>query len=143
MNAERIVIKSTSGYCPGYLAYKDRITITPSSISYERIPHFEDDDNLLNRHEKWSYKTMSYRFPLLFKEIAKAVDNVIEREVLDYYTDVGTTEFIVTYEDGSKVSRSFELPATEFDECFKIIREIIPVTENIPEVIRVDGDCDE
>ena len=143
MKAKRIVIKSTSGYCPGYLAYKDRLTITPNSISYERIPHFEDEDNLFNSHEKWSYKTTSYRFPLVFKEIARAVDNVIKREVLDYYTDVGTTEFIVTYENGSKVARSFELPADEFAECFKIIRELIPVTENIPEAIRLEDDCDE
>ena len=143
MNAKRIVIKSTSGYCPGYLAYKDRLTITPSSISYERIPHFEDDDNLLNRHEKWLYKTTNENLTIIFRMIAKAVDEILNRDLVRFWKDIGTTEFIVTYEDGSKVSRSFELPATEFDECFKIIREIIPVTENIPEVIRVDGDCDE
>ena len=143
MKAKRIVIKSTSGYCSVYRAYKDKLTITPSSISYERIPHFEDEDNLFNPHEKWSYKTTSYRFPLIFKEIAKAVDEILERDLMCFATDIGTTEFIVTYDDGSKVMRTFEATADEFDECFKIIREIIPVTENIPEVIRVDDDCDE
>ena len=122
---------------------KDRLTITPNSISYERIPHFEDEDNLFNRHEKWSYKTTNYRFPLIFKRIDKAVDKILECDLMYFATDIGTTEFIVTYDDGSKVMRTFEATADEFDECFKIIREIIPVTENIPEVIRVDDDCDE
>ena len=35
------------------------------------------------------------------------------------------------------------VPADEFADCFKIIREIIPVTEDVPEAIRISEDCDE
>lgn len=39
--------------------------------------------------------------------------------------------------------REFEVPADEFADCFKIIMEIIPVTEDVPEVIRISKDCDD
>ena len=39
--------------------------------------------------------------------------------------------------------REFGVPADEFVDCFKIIMEIIPVTEYVPEVIRISKDCDD
>ncbi len=50
---------------------------------------------------------------------------------------------ILQYDDGNRVAREFGAPADEFAECFKIIREIIPVTEDAPEVIRLSEDCDD
>ena len=39
--------------------------------------------------------------------------------------------------------REFGVPADEFADCFKIIMKIIPVTEDVPEVIRISKDCDD
>lgn len=39
--------------------------------------------------------------------------------------------------------REFGVPADEFADCFKIIMEIIPVTEDVTEVIRISKDCDD
>ena len=50
---------------------------------------------------------------------------------------------IQTYDDGNKAVREFGVPADEFAECFKIIREITPMTEGVSEVIRLSEDCDD
>lgn len=39
MQIIRIVIKGASGYGPVDEAYEDKVTLTPSSISYEYNPH--------------------------------------------------------------------------------------------------------
>ena len=53
----------------------------------------------------------------------------------DIYADEGIT--------GTKAVREFGVPADEFADCFKIIMEIIPVTEDVPEVIKISKDCDD
>lgn len=35
MKTKKIVIKSTSGFCPVDYAYSDKLTIMPNSIAYE------------------------------------------------------------------------------------------------------------
>ena len=45
--------------------------------------------------------------------------------------------------DRNKVAREFGVPADEFADCFKIIREIIAMTEDVPEAIRINEDYDE
>lgn len=56
MKIVRIVIKGASGYGPVDEAYEDKVTLTPSSISYENKPHpcARSDTNI---HKKWSYTT--------------------------------------------------------------------------------------
>lgn len=142
MKAKKIVIKSTSGYCPVDYAYRDKLTITTNSIAYECKPQLEDD-NVLNPYRKWSYKTTNENFGLVFEKIAAAVDEILKRDQEPMCCDSGDIDFIVTYEDGSKATRGFGVPADEFEECFKIISEIIPVTEDIPAAIRLSEDCDD
>ena len=139
MKTKKIVIKSTSGFCPVDYAYSDKLTITPNFIAYEYKPYLEDD-NSLNAYKKWSYKTTNSIFSLAFEKIAVAVDEILKRDQEGMYCDCGNIDFIVTYEDGNRVAREFAVPADEFLECFKIIREIIPVTEDVPEAIRISED---
>ena len=40
MKTKKIVIKSTSGFCPVEYAYNDKLTITANSIAYEYKPSF-------------------------------------------------------------------------------------------------------
>lgn len=142
MKTKKIVIKSTSGFCPVEYAYSDKLTITSNSIAYEYKPYLESD-NSFNVYRKWSYKTTNSIFGLTFEKIAVAVDEILNRDQEAVYCDCGNIDFIVTYEDGNRVTREFGVPADEFADCFKIIREIIPVIEDVPEAIRISEDCEE
>lgn len=118
------------------------MTITANSIAYEYKPYLEID-NSLNMRRKWSYKTTNSIFSSAFEKIAVAVDEILSRDQEAMYCDSGNIDFIVTYDDGNKMVREFGVPADEFANCFKIIREIIPVTEDVPEAIRISEDCDD
>ena len=142
MKTKKIVIKSTSGYCPVDYAYNDKLTMTANSITYEYKPYLEND-NSLNVRRKWSYKTTSSILSLAFEKIAVVVDEILSRDQEAMYCDCGNIDFIVTYDDGNKVARKFGVPADEFADCFKIIKEIIPVTEDVPEAIRISEDCED
>lgn len=142
MKTKKIVIKSTSGFCPVDYAYNDKLTITANSIAYEYKPYLESD-NSLNVRRKWSYKTTNSIFSSAFEKIAVAVDEILSRDQKAMYCDSGNIDFIVTYDDGNKVARELGVPADEFADCFKIIKEIIPVTEDVPEAIRISEDCDD
>ena len=72
-----------------------------------------------------------------------AVNEILSRNQKAMYCDSGNIDFIVTYDDGNKVARELGVPADEFADCFKIIQEIIPVTEDVPEAIRISEDCDD
>ena len=123
-------------------AYNDKLTITANSIAYEYKPYLESD-NSLNVLSKWSYKTTNSIFSSAFEKIAVDVDEILSRDQEAMYCDCGNIDFIVTYDDGNKVAREFGVPADEFVDCFKIIREIIPVTEDVPEAIKISEDCDD
>ena len=142
MKTKKIVIKSASGFCPVDYAYNDKLTITANSIAYEYKPYLESD-NSLNVCRKWSYKTTNSIFSLAFEKIAMAVDEILSRDQEAMYCDGGNIDFIVTYDDGKKTAREFGVPADKFADCFKIIREIIPVTEEVPEAIRISEDCED
>lgn len=88
MKTKKIVIKSTSGFCPVDYAYSDKLTITPNSIAYEYKPYLEDD-NLLNAYKEWSYKTTNSIFSLAFEKIAVAVDEILKRDQEAMYCDCG------------------------------------------------------
>ena len=131
MKTKKIVIKSTSGFCPVDYAYNDKLTITANSIAYEYKPYLESD-NSLNVRRKWSYKTTNSIFSSAFEKIAVAVNEILSRNQKAMYCD-----------SGNKVARELGVPADEFADCFKIIQEIIPVTEDVPEAIRISEDCDD
>ena len=79
MKTKKIVIKSTSGFCPVDYAYSDKLTIMPNSIAYEYKPYLEDD-NSLNAYKKWSYKTTNSIFSWAFEKIAVTVDEILSRD---------------------------------------------------------------
>ena len=63
----RIVIKGASGYGSEDEAYNDKVTITPTSISYEYKPMYESE---LDPSRKWSYKTNSPIFRMMYDKVA-------------------------------------------------------------------------
>ncbi len=137
---ERIVIKMETGFFPAMYddGYKDRLVITPNSISYVNEPRFEHMDNY-----RWSYKTMSLDFTLAFIEIAQEVEKIIRRQLDFVCCDGDHFIFTLTYEDGSKESRDFWASSEDFEGCFSAIRKIIPQTEELPDMILSEADYDE
>ena len=133
----KIVIKGCSGY--GFIggAFKDKITIDSSSISYEYKPVIESE---MNPQRKWTYRTTSPVFRHLYDEILEVMPFIIYQKIEMFYTDIGGIEFIVTYADKSKWKKTFWMPGDEFKELFCIIKKMVPGCESVPEVLRTNED---
>ena len=133
----RILIKGTSGYCSIVDAYSDKVTITPDSISYEYKPYEEMDEN---KPVKWSYRTDNPAFQALFEKVAEKVSAILQWEEEYFVTDIGTTTFVVTYDDKSRVQREFLLFRDDFADCFALVKEMVPGLEAVPAVLRTSED---
>ena len=136
----RIVIKGSSGYCCVDEAFNDKVTITEDSISYEYIPYVESE---INPKRKWSYKTSSPIFKVKYSEIAKKVEEAIQRNIEEFCTDIGGIEFNITYSDKTKFKETYWVPGDEFKELFSEIKSIVPETEYTPAVLLTSDDYDE
>ncbi len=128
------MIKGSSGYVPIHEAYNDKLVITPDSIKYEYKPY---DETILetNTYRKWSYKTTSPIFNALYKEVVKEVEEIFNHKIEIWAKDVGVIEFIITYEDKNKVSKTVYTTNDTFIDCFRLIKRMVPNCEYIPTVI--------
>lgn len=136
----KIVIKGGSGYGPAEEAYEDKVTIEADKISYEYCPLFESE---INPRRKWSYKTDSPIYAKLFDELKQSMTIVTEREIKMFYTDIGSIEFIITYDDKTKFKKIFWVPGDEFRDSFAIIKHMVPGCEYVPAVLLTDEDYDD
>ncbi|MCC0645673.1 hypothetical protein KGF41_15540 [Clostridioides sp. ZZV14-6150] len=133
----RIVIKGSSGYCCVDEAFKDKVTITSMSITYEYTPYMETQ---INPRRTWSYKTDSPLFKMIYCKIADIIPGVIEREVTEFSTDIGGIEFDITYFDKSKFKKIYWVLGDYFEDLFKVIKQLIPETEYTPAVLLTSDD---
>ena len=136
----KIVIKGCSGYGPYDAAYEDKLTLTSSSIAYEYKPLCISEENPLR---KWSYKTTSEEFLMLFSRIADLMPSILEPEVEAPCCDAGMSDFSVTYADRSKHQRTYWGSDDGFREIFGLIKLLVPRVERTPEVIMTGADYDE
>ncbi len=136
----RIVIIGSSGYCSVDEAFNDKVTITEDSISYEYTPYVESE---INPKRKWSYKTNSPIFKVKYSEIARKVEEAIQRNITEFYTDIGDIAFDITYSDKTKFKETYGVPGDEFKELFSVIKSIVPETEYTPAVLLTSDDFDE
>lgn len=134
---KRITIKGESGYGLIDQAYSDKVTIESGSIKYEYVPLIESENNIAR---KWTYKTTNPIFNCFFTEVSIAVEAIINWDLDGFCTDIGAITFTITYVDKSKRTRGFYLPGDEFKDCFAIIKQMIPASESIPEVLRTSED---
>ena len=134
MSIIKIVIKGCSGYVPVDAVYDDKLTLTPTSFSYEYKPYLESE---LNRARKWSYKTNSPLFAIGFERVADMLPSILEAEDTFFCTDVGMIDFTVTYEDKSRKHIRYWCTSDYFAECFTAINDLVPKTEMRPEVTRL------
>ncbi len=133
----KIVIKGGSGYGPADEAYSDKVTIEQKGISYEYIPMFESETNPVRM---WSYKTSSPIYGMLYEQLKKSMESVTEPSIEMFYTDIGSIEFIITYDDKTKVKKTFWVPGDEFKEVFSIVKQMVPGCEYVPAVLLNEED---
>ena len=136
----KIVIKGASGYCSVNYAFKDKVTLTPDSISYECNPYAEESHI---QKRKWSYKTTSPSFQETFKTIADGVNKELEEEIKDLWLDAGSVDLVVTFADKTKRTESYFVSGEYFHDLFMIIKQLVPGIEEIPEVLKTEEDYDE
>lgn len=130
---KRVLIKGASGLGPIDEAYRDKITIERSGIRYDYVP-LEPSGN--NVPLGWSYRTNNPAFAELFDHLARLLPGVLDRPDDLGVTDVGGIEFSVTYDDGTRARRLFWMTAESFQECFAVIRRMLPSFEEAPHVLR-------
>lgn len=133
----KIVIKGGSGYGPTDEAYNDKVTIEQKGISYEYIPMFESE---MNPVRKWSYKTNSPIYGMLYENLKKNIVSVTETCVEMFCTDIGSIEFIITYDDKTKFKKTFWVPGDEFKEVFSIVKQMVPGCGYVPAVLMTEED---
>lgn len=136
----KIVIKGCSGYGPYEAAYEDKLTLTTASIAYEYKPLYVSEENPVR---KWSYRTTSQEFGMLFSRIAEFMPSVLEPQIEAHCCDVGMIDFTITYEDKSKKRKTYWCTGDEFREVFMLIKMLVPSVEQTPEVIMVCDDYDD
>ena len=136
----KIIIKGASGYCCSDEAYNDKVTITSASIAYEYIPFLESE---LNPKRKWSYKTDSPLFKVLYSSVVAMLPRYLEEDIERFCTDIGGIEFIITYSDKSKYKKYFWVPGDDFIDLFRVIKQMIPTTEYTPAVLLTSEDFDD
>lgn len=140
MKIVKIVIKGASGYGSVDDAYEDKVTLTPSSISYEYKPHpyAQSESNVLR---KWSYTTNSPAFRELFEAIAAKVPDYLHNtdEVL-MALDIGPIDIVATFEDKHKESLHLFCPSEYFADLFRLIKQMVPGCEDIPAVLLTQED---
>lgn len=136
----RIVIKGASGYGSADEAYNDKVTITPTSISYEYKPMYESE---LNPSRKWSYKTNSPIFRMMYDKVAGMLPAIIERGIQEFCTDIGGIEFNITYSDKTEFKEIYWVPGDYFEELLVAIKRMVPETEYTPAVLLTSEDFDD
>ena len=136
----KIVIKGASGYCCSDEAYNDKLSITSDSIVYEYIPLLASE---LNPKRKWSYKTDSPLFKVLYSSVVEMLPRYLEKDIEHFCTDVGGIEFIVTYSDKTKYKNIFWVSGDDFVDLFRVIKRMIPTTEYTPAVLLTSEDFDD
>ena len=136
----KITIKGSSGYCPIDEAYKDKLTITSSSISYEYTPEIESE---INQKRKWSYRTDSPIFATTFEKISSMMPPILYSDEILMAKDSGSIYFSVTYEDKTKDCRKYWCTGDNFFDLFKMIKNLVPAPEFIPAVLLTNDDYSE
>lgn len=133
MKAKQIVIEGESGYCLVEYMYTDKLILTPSSIEYEM-------HSSMKPPLTWSYRTTNPKFTHVFEKATKAIEEILIDSNEELVQDAGTVSFSITYMDGQVVSDIYYLPHWASEECFKIIKEIVPQIEEIPRVLKTRED---
>ncbi len=131
-----LTVKSSSGYCFPEYSYTDEITVTPGLIAYVYKPGIESESN---PPRKWVYRLTEEHWGI-YEDLITSVIEIFHRGASSGMFDVGTRVFTVTYSDSTEEEREFFLGASAFEDCFALIKKLIPPSEEIPNGIRTRDD---
>ena len=59
------------------------------------------------------------------------------------YTDIGSIEIIITYEDKTKEKKEFFVLGEDFGELFPTIKKLVPAMEDVPVTLMSEEDYEE
>ena len=124
-----------SGYGPGDQAYQDKLTITPSSISYECKPLLQENSRFEGA-VKWSYKTNNKLFSIVFSQIAEMTPYYLYNDEDLFATDIGPVSITATFEDKHRETENYFCPPSFFRDYFNVIKQLVPAVEDVPIVLR-------
>ena len=146
LSVTKIVIKRSPNFFEEPQFNCNKVTITESSIAYEYVSviektriDYQEESQFETLEKKWSYKTNSPIFKSIYDEIVQMVPDIVERNPA-FCTDIGGMKFIITYSDNSKIERIFFTNRDYFKDWFSIIKELVPTTEQIPDVLLTSDD---
>lgn len=142
MDIVRIIIKGASGYGSIDEAYEDKITLTPSSISYEYKPHPMSQSET-NIYRKWSYKTTSPIFAEIYKRVEAMTPKYLYNDEVLFVTDIGPTTITATFEDKHRETVNYFCPDEFFADYFRLIKQMVPACEYVPAVLITSEDYEE
>lgn len=97
----------------------------------------------LNPKRKWSYKTNSPIFKMMYGDIARMLPGIIEKGVEEFCTDIGGIEFNITYSDKSKFKETYWVPGDYFEDLFEAIMSLVPESEYTPAVLLTSKDFED
>lgn len=138
-NIIKIVIKNSSGYGCIDTSYNEKLSIEPQKISYSLNQWGRDENDLV---KKWSYENKTSEFQKLFNRLSIEMRTLMSRIVEEECLDIGVIEFIVVFSDKVKWRKEFYLPSHFFSDVFDIIKEMLPIDEEIPQILLTDNDSD-
>lgn len=134
---KKITIEGASGWCPSNMAFNDKLTIKPDGMSYERKPV---EENEMNPHSKWSYKTNSKNYKAMFDVLCQQIPEFEQLE-----------EMFVTDINPNRVKFFFEGETLTFDTYFydgvehfaDMVKLMVPNTEDVPDCLPYSDEGEE
>lgn len=141
----RIVIRRYIGYFDDPKFSCNKVTVTENSIAYEYVPQieFQTEAEAHSGMVKWSYKTNNPIFQMTYAEIVQMIPAILAKKLDIRAMDVGPIEFSITYSDKTRVRRTFEIDGDYFKDLFALIKRLVPMMEQVPEVLLTSDDYDD
>ena len=130
----RITVIKNPGYGCSSRLFQESITITANSIEYKLIPHMH---NNVDAKRHWHYKSNKTLVKALLKEAFDAHGKIVQMDEEVCY-GIGSTEFIITYSDKTKIQKVLWRPATDFRRGFIAFRDLVSHLEEVPYFLRFD-----
>ena len=131
----RITVTKNPGYGCSSHFYQESMAITANSIEYKLIPHMH---NKVDEERHWHYKSNKSLVRDIIKEAFDALGQIVRMDEKEMCYDIGSTEFIITYSDKTKIQKVFWRPATDFRNGFVALRDLVPHLEDMPRFLKFD-----
>ena len=131
----RITVTKNPGYGCSSNFFQESMTITANSIEYKLVPHMH---NKLDVERHWYYKSNKPLVRDIIKEAFDELGKIVRMDEEEMCYDIGSTEFIITYSDKTKIQKVFWRPATDFRRGFIALRDLVPHLEDVPYFLRFD-----